>query len=194
MDTREAQSRSPWSAAPLLACLPFGFRCPDQEQEHRFHIPSQVHNLACSNRGKGGKTEKKRWEKDNHLFPAGKIAITLFSFSPSNPHESYRCLLTCRNTRSLICSFFMLCFSVRLRFRGVPSNALDRLKYFVRREADKILHTAVTDSGLYAVVTVTQDAELDDREMTTQACLWLISFIDFVQRPFSPGFIPGLCN
>jgi hypothetical protein len=32
-------------------------------------------------------------------------------------HESYRCLLTCRNTRSLICSFFVLCFSVRLRLR-----------------------------------------------------------------------------
>jgi len=78
MDTREAQSRSPWSAAPLLACLPFGFRCPGQE--HRFHIPSQVHNLACSNRGKRRENREKRWGKDNHLFPAGKIAMTLFSF------------------------------------------------------------------------------------------------------------------
>ena len=85
------------------------------------------------------------------------------------------------------------CFRVE-RVRGVSSNALYRLKYPVRREANKILHTEVTDSGLYAVVTVTQDAELDDREMPTQACFWFISFIDFVQRPLSPGFIPGLCN
>jgi len=85
------------------------------------------------------------------------------------------------------------CFRVE-RVRGVSSNALDCLKYPVRRETDKILHTAVTDSGVYAVVAVTQDAEFNDREMTTQACLWLISFIDFVQRPLSPGFIPGLGN
>ncbi len=57
-------------------------------QEHRFHIPSQVHNLACSNRGKRRENREKGWEKDNHLFPAGKIAMTLFSFfARKSPRE-----------------------------------------------------------------------------------------------------------
>ena len=39
------------------------------------------------------------------------------------------------------------CFRVK-RVREVSSNALDRLKYRVGGEADKILHTPVTDSDL----------------------------------------------
>ena len=115
---RERLSHAPHGVQPRFwhVCL---LASDAPGQEHRFHIPSQVHNLACSNRGKRRENREKRWKKDNHLFPAGKIAITLFSFSPSNPHEGYRCLLTCRNTRSLICSFFVLCFSVRLRLRMI---------------------------------------------------------------------------
>src|SRR5258707_11007725 len=57
----------------LLVCLPFGFGCPGQE--HRFHIPSLVRNLACSNGGKKAGKQRKKMGKDNHLFPAGKIGF-----------------------------------------------------------------------------------------------------------------------
>src|SRR5712692_7584479 len=73
---RERLSHAPHGVRPSRLPLGFGY----SGQEHRFHIPSQVRNLACSKRGKRRENREKRWEKDNPLFPAGKIAMTLFSF------------------------------------------------------------------------------------------------------------------
>jgi hypothetical protein len=77
MDTREAQSRSLWNAAFSYVCL---LASDARARNTAFTSPLRFATWLAQTGEKGGKTEKKRWEKDNHLFPAGKIAMTLFSF------------------------------------------------------------------------------------------------------------------